>query len=254
MFPTRGASNETWTHNINGDPTRFIEKLSEMGDVYMYMPDFNHVNRDTIDKLVVTHDNLDIDKETDRLYEKIKHHDRYVLIGHSFGALFAMKFYEKYRRKCIMIVMIEPESMRYYFDVIKSEPRYTSFAKFTDDDFSHIVNKIKQDLRSGNDPRQDALQLLDSIAYHLNKQGESIKLEASAKMLVMLDNSDVNPENIERILKGADYTIARYHFLKELMQANMKNIWIYQYINASHFVHWTCPGDIVGFIKSHLEK
>ena len=120
MFPGSEVSKKGWdTHYEKGKKikTNFISKLKKMGSIYFYEPLYNNLkyyittdqSKSLYDKNIdFTKENLDVSKECEKVYEKIKNFEgMFIPIGHSMGSYFVYYFQQKYSSRCLFSVIID---------------------------------------------------------------------------------------------------------------------------------------------------
>lgn len=166
MFPGFGVSKKGWdTHYEKSTNSyikhNFISKLKKMGSVYFYEPLYvnikyyikNYQSKFLYDKNIdFTKENLDVEKECEKVYEKIKDFDgMFIPIGHSIGSYFLYCFQQKYSSRCLFSVIIDGSPLGPIKQTLNDEkklyPLIEKYQKYDD----KMINKLKEKLYKNDD-------------------------------------------------------------------------------------------------------
>lgn len=186
MFPGNGASGKSW-NNIEHGNECLTKKLSKFGKIYTFTPLYNNIwyyakgiwndkkseyfgRRDEIfeDNINFDIEYFDIDKFCENIYEKIKEFSgKFVLIAHSMGAIYAYKFAEKYKERCLYMMLldgsmvgnislnnhIEGVTMREWMD------NHKYLDDISNDELHTILEKVKED-------DKQSIQKISTLSYY----------------------------------------------------------------------------------------
>jgi hypothetical protein len=257
MFPDFGVSKKGWdTHYEKGIKikTNFISKLKKMGSVYFYEPLYYNINyyilnepeKSLYDKNInFTKENLDVSRECEKVYEKIKDFDgMFIPIGHSIGSYFVWCFQQKYSSRCLFSVIIDGSSLgpieQTLNDTKELYPKIEKYQKYDD----KMINKLKEKLYK-NDVK--AFKKLEDIAmYNIFKYKEiTNKAEKFNKPLIGFYNlrikDDYNLKIKDDKKKLINDHFANVHKIKEIehfkKHNNYDNYIAISFINKSHYPH-----------------
>jgi pimeloyl-ACP methyl ester carboxylesterase len=250
LFPGGGCDESYWNITSTNKNCHFLDKLKEIGDVYTYTPESNYIKQNNFRKLNLTLEYLDLEHHCEQIYNKVKHiHTPYIPIGHSLGAFFAMKFANKYKKLCKAVILLDPSTMRAIPAFVKDKPDYKILLAYDDSKILELVNKIKNKYTLGTDPEDEIETLQLIIYYNVLKQYKSVSLALDVPCAVFINVDDVTPTNAKEKDVPIKYSIIRKFFLNQLIKKNINNIYMYHFVNATHYIHWTNPEGIIEKIK-----
>lgn len=247
MFPGFGVSKKGWdTHYEKGIKIKhnFISKLKKIGSVYFYEPLYynikyyvlNEPKKSLYDKNIdFTKDNLDVDKECEKVYEKIKDFDgMFIPIGHSIGSYFVYCFQKKYSSRCLFSVIIDGSPLGPIQQTLNDEkklyPKIEKYEKYND----KMINKLKEKLYK-NDIK--AFKKLSDIAmYNIFKYKEiTNKAEKFNKPVIEFYNIDI--KDYKKKLKiDHFFNLNRINEIEYFKKYNNDYVAI-SFINKTHYPH-----------------
>ena len=228
-----------YTFEIDGSTRKnyFLDKLSELGNLFLYnRPEetlrFNYEEGKS--NCGVDYPNYTIDSHITNLHhflnlEKIK--PPYILVSHSIGSLYALKFAQKYSKETKNVFLIDPT--QYTQKMAKefySQP-------LSDSDLEKHTQIIKNPT-SSKKKVEKSLSILDSHTYSLPYFTPKVKCP-----LVTIFNVDTK-SNIHQKLT--------LPYMKELKKYNSKYS-NYFYYDRDHYLNETNPQGIVTTIKKELK-
>ena len=247
MFPGFGISKKGWdTHYEKGIKIKhnFISKLKKMGFVYFYEPLYvnikyyfsNEPKKSLYDKNIdFTKDNLDVEKECEKVYEKIKDFDgKFIPIGHSISSYFVYCFQKKYSSRCLFSVIIDGAPLGPINQTLNDEkklyPLIEKYEKYDD----IMINKLKEKLYK-NDIK--AFKKLSDIAmYNIFKYKEiTNKAEKFNKPVIEFYNIDIKDDK-KKLKIDHFFNLNRINEIEYLKKHNNDYVSI-AFINKTHYPH-----------------
>ena len=247
MFPGFGVSKKGWdTHYEKGIKIKhnFISKLKKMGFVYFYEPLYvniryyvlNEPKKSLYDKNInFTKDNLDVDKECEKVYEKIKDFDgMFIPIGHSIGSYFVYCFQQKYSSRCLFSVIIDGSPLGPIQQTLNDEkklyPKIEKYIKYDD----KMINNFKEKLYK-NDIK--AFKKLSDIAmYNIFKYKDiTNKAEKFNKPVIEFYNIDIKDEK-KKLKIDHFFNLNRINMIEYFKKHNNDYVAI-SFINKTHYPH-----------------
>jgi hypothetical protein len=250
MFPGFGVSKKGWdTHYEKGTDsyvkTDFISKLKKMGTVYFHEPLYhnikyyikNYKSKFLYDENIdFTKENLDVSKECEKVYEKIKDFNgMFIPIGHSIGAYFLYCFQKKYSSRCLFSVIIDGSPLGPISQTLNDEkklyPKIEKYQKYDD----VMINKLKEKLYKND---EKALRKLADIAfYNIFKYKEiTNKAEKFNKPLIEFYNIDIKDDK-KSLKKDHFLNLNRIKEIEYFKKHNNDYVAI-AFINKTHYPHY----------------
>ena len=229
-----------YTYETDGSIRKnyFLDKLGALGNLFLYdRPEeiirFNYENGES--NCDVNYPNFDIDSHVINLHkfilnEKIK--GPLVLVSHSIGALYALKFAQKFPSKIKHVFLIDP--IQYTEKVAK-----TSISKpLSDSEILEHLNIINTP-KSSRNLVEKSLRALDSNTYYIPYFKP--KLECPLTTFFNVDT------------KSNVHTKFTLPYLEELKKYNpsMTNYFFY---DRDHYLNETNPQGLVTKIKKELDS
>ena len=268
MFPGFGVSKKGWdTHYEKSTDsyvkTDFISKLKKMGSVYFHEPLYHNIKHyvknykskflydENID---FTKENLDVSKECEKVYEKIKDFDgMFIPIGHSIGSYFLYCFQQKYPSRCLFSVIIDGSSLgpieQTLNDAKKLYPKIEKYEKYDD----IMINKLKEKLYK-NDER--AFKKLEDITiYNIFKYKEiTKKAEKFNKPLIGFYNLKIKDDK-KSFKKDHFSNLRKINQIEHFKKHNNDYVDIV-FINKTHYPHYIDESKeiILKSIKEMIDK
>ena len=249
MFPGFGVSKKGWdTHYEKSTDsyvkTDFISKLKKMGSVYFHEPLYhnikhyvkNYKSKFLYDENInFTKENLDVSKECDKVYEKIKNFDGiFIPIGHSIGSYFVYCFEQKYPSRCLFSVIIDGSPLGPINQTLNDEkklyPLIEKYQKYDD----IMINKLKEKLYKNDE--KAFKKLADIALYNIFKYKEiTKKAEKFNKPLIEFYNIDIKDDK-KSLKKDHFFNLKRIKEIEYLQKHNNNYIAI-AFINKTHYPH-----------------
>jgi hypothetical protein len=252
MFPGSGVSKKGWdTHYEKGTgkkiKTNFISKLKKMGSVYFYEPLYNNLKyyiknepeKSLYDKNIdFTKEDLDVEKECEKIYEKIKDFDgMFIPIGHSIGSFFVYCFQKKYPSRCLFSVIIDGTCLgpieQEFNDKKELYPKIKKYQKYND----IMINKLKEKLYKNNDIKTFN-KLADIYIYNIFKYKEiTNKAEKFNKPVIQFSNLRIT-DNKKKLKINHFVSLSKVNEIEHFKKYNNDDNYIpIIFINKSHFLH-----------------
>lgn len=220
MFPGKGGSKNDWNDSSCTDNC-LIKKLEKIGEIYTFTPLYNNIwyyasgywNDKTSeyygrrDELFDQNVNFDLDyfnveNFCKNIYENVKHFNgKFILIGHSIGAIYVYKFSDMYRDRCLFSVlfdgsMIGNNSLKNHIgkQTLKEWlDEHNSFDNMTNEELQHILSLVKQDDKK-------SIQLINNLTYYMiqkqQNRNDIIKLSIPFISFRNIKNNDPDVSNI----------------------------------------------------------
>ena len=249
MFPGFGVSKKGWdTHYQKSTDsyvkTDLIRKLKKMGSVYFHEPLYhnikyyikNYKSKFLYDENIdFTTENLDVSKECEKVYEKIKDFNgMFIPIGHSIGSYFVYCFQQKYSSRCLFSVIIDGSSLgpieQTLNDTKELYPLIEKYQKYDD----KMINNLKEKLYK-NDVK--AFKKLSDIAmYNIFKYKEiTNKAEKFNKPLIGFYNLKIKDDK-KTFKKDHFSNLRKINQIEHFKKYNNDYIAI-PFINKTHYPH-----------------
>jgi pimeloyl-ACP methyl ester carboxylesterase len=227
-----------YTYETNGTSRKnyFLNKLSELGNLFLYnRPEeilrFNYENG--ISNCGVDYPNYTIDTHITNLHhflhlEKIK--PPYVLVSHSIGALYAVKFAQKYSKETKHVFLIDPTQ---YTKKIAKEFYSPPISNSDLEKHTQIIKNPK----SPKNKVEKSLSVLDSNTYSIPYF--TPKLECPLTTFFNVDTKTTIHQKLT------------LPYIEELKKYNSKYN-NYFYYDRDHYLNETNPQGLVTTIKKEL--
>ena len=247
MFPGFGVSKKGWdTHYEKGIKIKhnFISKLKKMGSVYFYEPLYVNIKYYVLDEpkkslydknIDFTKENLDVEKECEKVYEKIKDFDgMFIPIGHSIGSYFLYCFQQKYSSRCLFSVIIDGSPLGQIQQTLNDEkklyPKIVKYQKYDD----KMINKLKDKLYKND---INAFKKLSDIAFYNIFKYKKItnKAEKFNKPLIEFYNIDIKDDK-KTFKKDHFFNLKRINEIEYFKKYNNDYVAI-AFINKTHYPH-----------------
>lgn len=186
MFPGKGGSRNDWNNNSCADNC-LTKRLSKIGEIYTFTPLYNNIwyyangfwtdktseyfgKRDELFEPNVDFNLEYFDVETfcRSIYDNVKHFDgKFILIGHSLGAVYVYKFSEMYKDRCLFAMLFDGSmigkialenhvgkiTLREWFSENKS------FDDITNEELQNVIENVKRDDKK-------SIHLINDLTYY----------------------------------------------------------------------------------------
>lgn len=229
-----------YTYEADGTTRKnyFLDKISELGNLFLYnRPEeilrFNYESGKS--NCNVAYPNYTIDTHITRLHQVLRTNGikpPYVLVSHSIGALYALKFAQKYPKETKHVFLIDPTQ---YTEEIAKE-FYTSPISKTD---LKKHTQVIKDPKSSKNKVEKSLSVLDSNTYSIPYFKPQIKCP-----LTTFFNVDT---------KSTIHQELTLPYIEELKRYN-SNYTNYFYYDRDHYLNETNPQGLVTKIREALKE
>jgi len=253
FFNGGGLYSDQWFNHphIEGLKTDLVHKLRSVGEVYMYDPIF-YLEPSLIDKFksgkrthIFIKKDVYIHQHCHDLYEKVsKISDKYILISHSRGFIFATVFAQIYKDNVCGFINIDGGySHKKYEEYIKQIKQRVSDAigiKIDNamiDITDEILGKLSNSIRSNDKHYDDNIKLLKDIGKLLCfSQHESVDMLKLEVQTIILNNIE---HNSEINLDMNDYVVETLKDKIEFNERLKPNKFIESkyFVNKTHFMY-----------------
>lgn len=229
-----------YTYEVDGKKRKnyFLNKLSSLGNLFLYnrpeeMFRFNY--EEGISNCGVDYPNYTIDEHIQNLYKFLAHEKikpPYILVSHSIGSLYALKFAKKYSKDTKHVFLIDP--IQYTKKIAK---QYVSnpLSKIEITNHLNIINTPK----SGKEMIDKSLSILDSNTYSIPYFEPKLKCH-----LTTFFNVDTKSDVHQKITLP---------YVKELQNHNNSRFMNYYFYDRDHYLNETNPQGIITKIKKELK-
>ena len=216
----------------------FLNKLSDLGDLVLYnrpeeMLRFNY--EEGISNCDVEYPNYTIESHITKFHRFLKDENikpPYVLVSHSIGSLYALKFSQKYPREVKHVFLIDPTQ---YTEKVAKEFYSPSISKSDLEKHTQIIKNPK----SSKTKVEKSLSILDSNTYSIPYFEPKIK-----PPLTTFFNVDTTSSVHQ------DLTLP---YIEELKKFN-SNYSNHFYYDRDHYLNETNPQGLVTKIKKELNS
>ena len=215
----------------------FLNKLGDVGDLFLYnrpeeMLRFNYeagISNDGVDYPSYTINSHITNLHKFLIHEKIK--PPYVLVSHSIGALYALKFAQKYSKDIKHVFLIDPIQ---YTEKVAKDFQVPSISKSDLEKHMVVINNPK----SSKEKVEKSLSVLDSNTYSIPYFIPRVKCP-----LTTFFNVDT---------KSNTHIKFTLPYIEELKKYNPTNYTNYYFYDRDHYLNETNPQGLVTIIKKEL--
>ena len=155
MFPGFGDPSITWEFD-GKNPIEFLDQIKKIGEVFVYTPIYHNLNYYKKDNNEAKYydkninfdlDYLNVEKHCKMIYEQVKKitSDKFILVSHSAGNLYAYYFSKLYKDECLFSLVLDGRLMgKQGFEQAKDyiEKYNTKYKNITNDDLFELQQKI----------------------------------------------------------------------------------------------------------------
>ena len=269
LFPGFGSPSKFWKYYIvkNKDGSyqkkklNFYDELKKIGTVYRYTPkvyNINHYDTGSNPEFddwqniyqglfkkprMITLDDIDIDKECKRIYNKLKNRkEKFIPIGHSIGAWFALHFSNLYPDKCLQVIFIDGTAIN-----PKAAPGYKEKSEKTDSGeitnenlkylYDNMLENVIEDKKSSFNPNLNKysnkiLEIASSYYFRIIEK----ELNGTVKVPVLsFRNLSYDIETNVDDMKATKNNMRKVTNEEELYQINNSRVTTYYMINSTHY-------------------
>lgn len=259
FFNGGGLSCDQWFNHPyeDGLKTDFVYQFKQICSTYLYDPIF-YLEPSLIEKFrtekrkcVFTIRDVDIKQHCKDLYDKVSIlSDKYILISHSRGFMFATVFAQLYKDRVCGFLNIDGgySSQKYeaYIEILKSQ-----LPEKIDD---ILLEKISVSIRNNDDQCTQNIKILKDIGkllcFSQHKDVDMMKLQVPT---IILNNIEHNSEiNLDMNDYVADTLKDKIEF-NERLSAN-KFIESRYFVNKTHFMYFGMEEYIINIVKDFIKK
>lgn len=186
LFAGKGGSKNDW-NAVDCKNHCLLEELKKFGEIFTFTPTYNNIwwyaddiwkdknseyfgRRDEIfePNLDFTLNYFDIEVFCKNIYEQVKNFDgKFVLIGHSMGAVYVYKFSEMYKDRCLFAMLFDGSTVGKY--ALSSHigkvtlkdwlDEYKYFDDITEHELQELISNVKQNMK-------ESIQKIDKLTYY----------------------------------------------------------------------------------------
>tara|TARA_B110000879_G_scaffold110927_1_gene148410 strand:+ start:13 stop:906 length:894 start_codon:yes stop_codon:yes gene_type:complete len=267
LFPGFGSPSKFWKYDIikNKDGSyqlkklNFYDELKKIGKVYRYTPKVYNINHydtggnpgfDDWQNIyqglfkkprMITLDDIDIDRECKRIYNKLKNRiEKFIPIGHSIGSWFALHFSNLYPDKCLQVIFLDgtainPKAVAGY----KEKSEKTDISEITNSNlkslYNNMLENVIEDKKSSFNPNLNKysnkiLEITSSYYFRIIEK----ELNGTVKVPVLsFRNLSYDIETND--MKATKNNMRKVTNEEELYQINNSKVTTYYMINSTHY-------------------
>ena len=192
---------------------------------------------------MITLDDIDIDMECKRIYNKLKgRKEKFIPIGHSIGSWFALHFSNLYPDKCLQVIFLDgtainPKAVAGY----KEKSEKTDIGEITNENlkslYNNMLENVIEDKKSSFNPNLNKysnkiLEIASSYYFRI------IEKELNGKMKVPVlsfRNLSYDIETSINDMKATKNNMRKVTNEEELYQINNSSVTTYYMINSTHY-------------------
>ena len=155
MFPGFGDPSITWEFD-GKNHIEFLDQIKKIGKAFVYAPIYHNLNYYKKDNNEAQYynkninfdlDYLNIEKHCKMIYDQVKKitSDKFILISHSAGNLYAYYFSKMYKNECLFSIVLDGRLMgEQGFEQAKDyiEKYDTTYKNITNNDLQKLQQKI----------------------------------------------------------------------------------------------------------------
>lgn len=222
--------------------TDLIDKIKNLGDVYLHTPKFYLTNEDTKDAKKFNMGDLDLVNYSKNIFKKIKKYKKIFIISHSRGNIMAKFFCQLYSKKIIGYVNIDGGESDEWIDQKLNE--WSKKYDYIDD---IELNKLFNTSNSADISR--------FVKYKMYEQDYKNKYDFNNINMCILNNIYNDGETS---ITDNDYVnetlISKFNFNKKF--ENNKDTKSIYYVGKTHYLYFydDVENDIMDFISKILNK
>jgi len=266
LFPGFADPLITWEYADENTHIDFLDQIKQIGKTFTYVPLYHNVNHYDNNKLLPSklYDRdinfdlayLDLKKHCKMIYDKVKAltNDKFVLISHSVGNLYAYYFSLLYTDECLFSIVLDGRLLgQVGIDVEKDrlEKYRLKYKNITDNDLHNLQQKII----NNKDNRKEIDELIDIVSMILLEQLP--KINKFPIKTIYFRNLDIH-ETYSSKEKEQDKKTNNLLKIKEIdeYKKNDDKFEIVWFVNKTHwpFAYKECSNVIIEKIKSLLVK
>tara|TARA_B110000908_G_C10237583_1_gene444233 strand:- start:1288 stop:2190 length:903 start_codon:yes stop_codon:yes gene_type:complete len=267
LFPGFDSPSKFWKYDIikNKDGSyqlkklNFYDELKKIGKVYRYTPKVYNINHydtggnpgfDDWQNIyqglfkkprMITLDDIDIDRECKRIYNKLKNRkEKFIPIGHSIGSWFALHFSNLYPDKCLQVIFLDgtainPKAVAGY----KEKSEKTDISEITNSNlkslYNNMLENVIEDKKSSFNPNLNKysnkiLEIASSYYFRIIEK----ELNGTVKVPVLsFRNLSYDIETND--MKATKNNMRKVTNEEELYQINNSKVTTYYMINSTHY-------------------
>ena len=267
LFPGFDSPSKFWKYDIikNKDGSyqlkklNFYDELKKIGKVYRYTPKVYNINHydtggnpgfDDWQNIyqglfkkprMITLDDIDIDRECKRIYNKLKNRkEKFIPIGHSIGSWFALHFSNLYPDKCLQVIFLDgtainPKAVAGY----KEKSEKTDISEITNSNlkslYNNMLENVIEDKKSSFNPNLNKysnkiLEITSSYYFRIIEK----ELNGTVKVPVLsFRNLSYDIETND--MKATKNNMRKVTNEEELYQINNSKVTTYYMINSTHY-------------------
>ena len=269
LFPGFDSPSKFWKYDIikNKDGSyqlkklNFYDELKKIGKVYRYTPKVYNINHydtggnpgfDDWQNIyqglfkkprMITLDDIDIDRECKRIYNKLKNRkEKFIPIGHSIGSWFALHFSNLYPDKCLQVIFLDGTAIN-----PKAAPGYKEKSEKTDSGeitnenlkylYDNMLENVIEDKKSSFNPNLNKysdkiLEIASSYYFRIIEK----ELNGTVKVPVLsFRNLSYDIETNVDDMKATKNNMRKVTNEEELYQINNSRVTTYYMINSTHY-------------------
>lgn len=252
FFNGGGADKNMW-FEFQGKKTNILNKIEKIGKIYLYNPLTTLTNekinefKNSDSLYIFTLSDVNITNHCKNLYDNVsKISNKFFLISHSRGYMFASVFSKLYNKNIIGFINI---------DGGKPKCEYEEYLKINKNKYDNITNdyilSLQLELKKSNkeQAKQIEKELSNVVEYFTFKQYKKTIWKYNFPVYILnniYDDSEINicmDDYVKTTLKN------KFDYNKQLeLNINVKSIW---YVGKKHwlFVFEEIENDIIDIIK-----